>query len=65
MIWKINSKLSLKIHCTIRKRVKMRRGLWEAKSKPLGTGFLMFGGRSSVNSSRNAIHNGSGVVPEK
>lgn len=65
MVWTINSQLSLKIHCIIREVIKIRRGLWEAKSKPMGAGFLMFGGRNRVNSSRNAIHNGSDFVPEK
>lgn len=49
----------------MREVVKIWRGIWEANSKPLGAGFLMFGGRNSVNSSRNNIHNASDIVPEK
>lgn len=49
----------------MREIVKIRRGIWEANSKPLGAGFLMFGGRNSVNSSRNNIHNASDIVPGK
>lgn len=57
--------MSFKTYFTIRERVRMRRELWEAMSKPLGTRFLMSGGRHSMNFSSNVIHNRSGFVTEK